>query len=79
MPNLTSILGQKMGSSPSKKPVKKFEIGKMCALENADEYRRAKNWFDALSESDKVDWLNIARSERFIDAWSAYKSRTLTV
>lgn len=77
MMKLTSLLGQKSRPSPSQKPDKRFELGQMCAIEIGDEYRRAKIWFDALSESDKEDWLNIARSEKFIDAWKAFKLRTL--
>lgn len=60
-------------NAPSKKMEPNFEIGGICALEIGQEFRRAKMWFDALSNPDQQDWLTIARSENPLDAWKAFK------
>lgn len=74
MTKMNSILSPRMGAKPSKKMPKKFDIGGASALEIAEEHRRAKKWFESLSESVKEDWLNLARSEKVIDAWEKFKS-----
>lgn len=60
--------------APSKKEAT-FDIGGMCALKWGQESRQAREWFDALSDSDRQVWLTIARSENMLDAWKAFKRK----
>lgn len=70
---MNSMLAPRLNASSKKEA--NFEIGGIRALEIGQEFRRAKMWFDALSEAEQQDWLTIARSENLLDAWNAFQRK----
>jgi hypothetical protein len=75
MKKMNSILTPRIKAKGTEPRGAGYEIGGMRALELGQEYSRAQRWFDSLSDSDRQDWLNIARSENLLDAWKAFQRK----
>lgn len=72
---MNSILTPRINSRPKANLGEEFDIGGMRALELGQDYCRAQRWFESLSVPIQQDWLSIARSENFLDAWKAFRRK----